>query len=240
MIKFFRHFRKTLISENKMGKYFKYAIGEILLVVIGILIALQINNWNSNNADRKRESFLINQIHIEMQDNLEQFNMVQENIKTLTQAGLEIVSIFPLNEDKMKHDTFMSNFQDFLYCPSFDPYQGTVKSIISSGNLNLIQSDSLRKLIVTWEDVVTDYREEEQMAWSYGYTLMEWAADYFPNPRFVRPDYNKVNFRGLQARMGEKIGRYQYCIEGEDGKNLKRHIETMLRLTTQLENENNQ
>ncbi len=46
MIKFFRHIRKSLIEKNQMGKYFKYALGEILLVVIGILIALQINNWN--------------------------------------------------------------------------------------------------------------------------------------------------------------------------------------------------
>ena len=48
MIKFFRHFRKTFLSENKFSKYFLYAIGEIILVVIGILIALQINNWNEN------------------------------------------------------------------------------------------------------------------------------------------------------------------------------------------------
>lgn len=218
-----------------MGKYFKYAIGEILLVVIGILIALQINNWNSDNEDRKRESFLINQIHIEMQDNLEQFNSVQKSIKTLTQAGLEIVSMFPLDSEKMKQNKFLTNFPEFLYCPSFDPYQGTVKSIISSGNLNLIQSDSLRKLIVTWEDVVGDYREEEQMAWEFGYNLMEWAADHFPNPRFVKLEYDKINFRGLQARMGEKISRYQYCLVGEDGKKLKKHIETLLKLTTQLE-----
>ena len=46
MIKFFRHIRKNLLMENKTSKYFKYAIGEIVLVVIGILIALQINNWN--------------------------------------------------------------------------------------------------------------------------------------------------------------------------------------------------
>ena len=55
MIKFFRHIRKSLIEKNQMGKYFKYAIGEILLVVIGILIALQINNWNEERKDRKLE-----------------------------------------------------------------------------------------------------------------------------------------------------------------------------------------
>jgi hypothetical protein len=48
MIKFFRHIRKDHMEKNKTTKYFKYAIGEIILVVIGILIALQINNWNEN------------------------------------------------------------------------------------------------------------------------------------------------------------------------------------------------
>ncbi len=54
MIKFFRHIRKSLIQENKISKYFKYAIGEILLVVIGILIALQVNNWNEKRNEEKK------------------------------------------------------------------------------------------------------------------------------------------------------------------------------------------
>ena len=53
MIKFFRHIRKNLLMENKTSKYFKYAIGEIALVMIGILLALQVNNWNEN---RKKET----------------------------------------------------------------------------------------------------------------------------------------------------------------------------------------
>ena len=52
MIKFFRHIRQNLIMENKTGKYLKYAIGEIVLVVIGILIALQINNWNETKKEQ--------------------------------------------------------------------------------------------------------------------------------------------------------------------------------------------
>ncbi len=55
MIKFFRKIRFNLMSENKTGKYFKYAIGEIVLVVLGILIALQINNWNEQRKQRKLE-----------------------------------------------------------------------------------------------------------------------------------------------------------------------------------------
>ena len=53
MIKFFRHIRKSLLMENKTSKYIKYAIGEIVLVVIGILIALQVNNWNNNQQLEK-------------------------------------------------------------------------------------------------------------------------------------------------------------------------------------------
>ena len=55
MIKFFRPIRKDLTEKNKTGKYLKYAIGEIILVVIGILIALSINNWNEENKNKKAE-----------------------------------------------------------------------------------------------------------------------------------------------------------------------------------------
>ena len=60
MIKFFRHIRRSLILKNQMGKYLKYAIGEIILVVIGILIALQINNWNENNKKNQLKQEYIN------------------------------------------------------------------------------------------------------------------------------------------------------------------------------------
>ena len=66
MIKFFRKIRQNLLIENKTGKYFKYAIGEIILVVIGILIALQINNWNENRKAQKQET----QIYTEIKSDL--------------------------------------------------------------------------------------------------------------------------------------------------------------------------
>ena len=61
MIKFFRNIRKRLLGENRFSRYLIYVLGEILLVVIGILIALQINNWNEARKERKKELVILNQ-----------------------------------------------------------------------------------------------------------------------------------------------------------------------------------
>ena len=68
MLAFFRKIRKGLLSENKLTKYFFYALGEIILVVIGILIALKINTWNGNEISRQKEIYYLQEIR----DNLEQ------------------------------------------------------------------------------------------------------------------------------------------------------------------------
>jgi hypothetical protein len=62
MIKFFRKIRFNLMEQNKTSRYFKYAIGEIILVVIGILIALQINNWNESRKSKTFETEILTQI----------------------------------------------------------------------------------------------------------------------------------------------------------------------------------
>ena len=59
MIKFFRKIRQKMLTENKFSKYLTYALGEIILVVIGILIALGINNWNENRKDSKQERIVL-------------------------------------------------------------------------------------------------------------------------------------------------------------------------------------
>ena len=69
MIKFFRRIRQKLLSENKFSKYLIYAIGEIVLVVIGILIALGINNWNNKQIDNQAEVKYLSQIKKSLQEN---------------------------------------------------------------------------------------------------------------------------------------------------------------------------
>tara|TARA_R110001592_G_scaffold354230_1_gene653739 strand:- start:45 stop:791 length:747 start_codon:yes stop_codon:yes gene_type:complete len=77
MIKFFRKIRQNLLMENKTGKYFKYAIGEIILVVIGILIALSINNWNENRKANTYQNQVYKQIYNDIKnDSLNLINVI--------------------------------------------------------------------------------------------------------------------------------------------------------------------
>ncbi|KAA3617016.1 MAG: hypothetical protein D8M58_04535 [Calditrichaeota bacterium] len=90
MLKFFRNIRKQLAAKNKVTKYLWYAIGEILLVVIGILVALQVNNWNENQKAKVKETKVLNQLvdgltldRDKLEKELKKLKKVQYSIKEL-------------------------------------------------------------------------------------------------------------------------------------------------------------
>ena len=109
MIKFFRHIRRSLIQENKMGKYFKYAIGEIILVVLGILIALQINNWNENKKIENEITQTISDLENDLTYNhKEALRILKFYYKSdsLTKLGIY--------KKLKKEDYYENNFLDYL------------------------------------------------------------------------------------------------------------------------------
>ena len=90
MLRFFTKIRYKLAFENKPMKYFRYAIGEIILVVIGILIALQINNWNHERKDSILEEKYLKEINSDFRENkaqlernFKELNIVFESTRTL-------------------------------------------------------------------------------------------------------------------------------------------------------------
>ena len=93
MIKFFRHIRKSLIEQRKMSKYFKYAFGEVILVVVGILIAVQINSWYSNKQLKAGNEILLNKMLTELELNKKRMN-------TLAHSG---TPRWPSLEDAVKN-----------------------------------------------------------------------------------------------------------------------------------------
>lgn len=93
MIKFFRHIRRSLIQKNQMRKYFKYAIGEIILVVIGILIALGINNWNENRKSKNEEKITLINIEKDLTADFSQFQYYKKQFKEIDQLHLELYNL---------------------------------------------------------------------------------------------------------------------------------------------------
>lgn len=101
MIKFFRTIRQNLIMDNKTGKYFKYAIGEIILVVIGILIALQINNWNEDRKSSIQEIAVLKSLRNNLQQaEIQSKSLTNEEIK-LKEILIELLGLETANNPSL-------------------------------------------------------------------------------------------------------------------------------------------
>ncbi|MDT0558292.1 DUF6090 family protein [Ichthyenterobacterium sp. W332] len=159
MIKFFRHIRRSLLNENKMGKYFKYAIGEILLVVIGILIALQVNNWNEKRKQSDYEKQLLSQLKLDFNRNI---NDIKFNIKLQNRIINSSKLILQHLENKQPyHDSLSAHFGTTVLWTKFIVNEGAYKSIESQG-LDIISDLELRDLTFRiFEDKLNWLRQME-------------------------------------------------------------------------------
>jgi hypothetical protein len=161
MIKLFKKTRQNLINEGKTSKYLKYAIGEIILVVIGILIALQINNWNQNRLNDTKEQFTLSSINKEFKENRVQLDTVLFYHKNAYASTKKLISMFPISIERDNLDSISKYLGESLSAWTFNPSQGSVNSIINSSSLDLIHNDELRDILVSWQDLVIDFQEDE-------------------------------------------------------------------------------
>ena len=159
MIKFFRKIRYNLMETGKTTKYFKYAIGEIILVVIGILIALQINNWNEHKKERTLEQeyycLLLEELEQDQQQILNLKILAEERIISANKAILEI------QKEKPDATVFGENWLLSLRLATrtFKPNDATYSDIKSSGNINIIKDRAILKAISKYFKNVHGYSE---------------------------------------------------------------------------------
>jgi hypothetical protein len=146
------------MSENKTGKYFKYAIGEIVLVVIGILIALQINNLNENRKDRIKEQEVLIQLQEEYQSNLLQLENKIALRNDIIQAATQTIEYMD-NPVNVNRDSVMAKISVITNTPTFDPINN---DLISSGNIRLIKNKELKKRLTQWSTYIIQLGEIEQ------------------------------------------------------------------------------
>ena len=98
MIKLFRRVRQRLLTENKFSRYLLYGIGEVLLVVIGILIAVQINAWHENRTLKINETNILNQLKIDLKENHKELSELKELMQVNNICGKKILSHLQYND----------------------------------------------------------------------------------------------------------------------------------------------
>lgn len=162
MITFLRRIRKNLLAENKFTRYFIYALGEVFLIVVGILIALAINNWNQREAAKKREQFYLDglrqeflQSKVKLQELMKVNRLSYEESRRLA----EIISSDSI--DLPEEELSALIFNAFSYEINYNPNNSLLMEIISSGGLKDLSDAELRLYLTSWESAIRQIHQQE-------------------------------------------------------------------------------
>ena len=161
MINFFRKIRKQLADDNKPLKYMRYAVGEIVLVVIGILIALSINNWNIEKNNRIEEVKILENLRSNFEASLKELDEI-DNFRNLSLSCIRtIFSIIETKKNPYSEKQLDSLLMYAIIPPTYNGQMGTLEMLFNSGKMNIISNDEIKNLLIAWPGLVADVIEDE-------------------------------------------------------------------------------
>ena len=158
MPRFFNRIRKQLAKENKFFQYSRYAVGEILLVVIGILIALQVNNWNINKENKKEEIYYLQKLKLNLQQDT---TYVGDRLRDIYRG----LSMLDSLEAEMKNPV-KTSFDNRLLTTTlfelfgFSPQTSTFDNLKATGKLNLIDNQILVDSLFVYYNDLDNYTKQ--------------------------------------------------------------------------------
>ena len=206
MIKFFRKIRQNLLAENKLGKYLTYAIGEIVLVVIGILIALTINNGNEERKATKRERLLLKEFKTSIERDFSNFDLQYDPRLERKKSGLDSLYYY-MHSDEVIHDSLFIKFyikmrQGIRLGHDAGPYEA-----LKSTGLDYIRNDSLRSAINKTYTILPFFQ------------FFSHQTDAENNPRISELEYKVLNlntFKESNDRFPELSVKVDNVIANQD------------------------
>ncbi len=217
MIKFFRKIRHDLMEKNKRRKYLKYAIGEIVLVVIGILIALSINNWNIQRIEQNEERNFLGRLVQDLKWDINELKaVVKENQSRLFQCRvtLDKLNVYNIPFEKMSLSernraleidtanilkrTFGFGLTAIRYYSKYNISDATYRELLANGKIDLIQDDQLKLSIVDYysnmENRLQLVRKIEMMRDNYVETLAKQGISM----------YNVMSYKAFDNMVDDK------------------------------------
>ena len=188
------------MKENKLTSYLLYAMGEIVLVVIGIIIAVQINTWNDARLNHRKERVILKDLYQEFQINKSKLDETIRHHQSLAEATSKIMSLMGESEAVLSQHNLDSLIYLSLDYTDFNASQSVIMELISSGKLNLISSDELRALIFEWVSEMDEKKE--------GYETMDQISQMQTLPYLTQNATMKdIDFYGL----GKTNGRSKFA-----------------------------
>jgi hypothetical protein len=154
MIRFFRNIRKKLLQQNRFSKYLLYAIGEIALVMIGILLALQVNNWNEHRKSKK----MANEIYQNLLTSLKQdsvevqrtIDLLSKSLETKRKMITEGPKQIPKDLKQSELDEMVRNISGAVM--SFFPKTGVYDLVVSNNGMDLLESQEIKAALINLYD----------------------------------------------------------------------------------------
>ena len=222
MIKFFRKIRHRMLTENKFSKYLIYAIGEIVLVVIGILIALSINNWNERKKAKQFENTLFVELQKSIKNDILQLNdVIDRNRDLIASAKIVLKSLEtePVLNDSVSHhlDRAFSVWKFNIKSSAYDN--------LKEYGMQHIKNDEVRKSIISGYDGMAKYVDLMYERYDlFLYNVVEpKLAEQFQFKEFKENDFNLFPINNdsdnsqhtLNYLLGKSIRLQQQIIQAE-------------------------
>ena len=162
MNRFFPRLRKNLLSENRFSKYLLYAFGEIILVVIGILIALQINNWNEARKEQVKEKYYLNSIKTSIDLSQPELQRVIRDSRLISSCADTLFLMLSAGEfDQLEGitlDSLLFGAGDYSIISLND---GGIQEILNTGSLDIIKDEGIRVILASWHERMHKIRKFE-------------------------------------------------------------------------------
>lgn len=153
MLLFFRKIRSDLMKKNKTINYLKYAIGEIVLVVIGILIALQINNWNEDRKDQLRLKNHYLELLNELKNDKEILKDIVNWVREFNNQAFEISEFINSSQTKIDTAKIIAGLLNVEAYGFFSVSKSAYTTLLSSGDIQLIENTELKNALSIYHDV---------------------------------------------------------------------------------------
>lgn len=173
------------LTEKIKNINIKYFISELLIVVVGILIALSLNNWREDNANKNKEKFYLKSLKTDFEQSLTSLTEILNQNKESDLASKKVLAAIHNGYSKSNVDTVKKSFRKLFGFNRFVPVSGTYKEIISTGSLQILRDNELRIALSSWEDMITRNQQlEEVMFWQYHLVNIPYL-----NKHIVRSDF---------------------------------------------------